>query len=160
VTIDVFPRGKSGECPEAPPIKDGEECAEGGECLQGRCGSFCERRKIGKKPCICSNPVDSCFRCCRSGNQTADCLPYNRSVDFVMPNGTRCIHGSCDRGVCIKEVTDVISHLSKIIDNLSRPTFWKFVGDNLVGIIVACSTLLWVPLAWLVSRMDTVNLEN
>uniref|UniRef100_A0A0M3KI71 ADAM 17-like protease (inferred by orthology to a D. melanogaster protein) n=1 Tax=Anisakis simplex TaxID=6269 RepID=A0A0M3KI71_ANISI len=45
--------GKSGECPQPQPIEDGRECVEEGECLNGRCLTFCERPSINKKPCIC-----------------------------------------------------------------------------------------------------------
>uniref|UniRef100_A0A914V897 ADAM 17-like protease n=1 Tax=Plectus sambesii TaxID=2011161 RepID=A0A914V897_9BILA len=144
--------GYSGECPEPFPLPDGENCFEGGECQGGHCVTFCERKSIGRKPCICSNPDDSCYRCCRSGN--GRCAPYLKSPEHILRNGTRCIHGYCDRGVCLKEVTDVVSHLWSIIDKLDRTTFWKFVEDNLVLLVIIISLIFWIPASIIVNYLD------
>ncbi|VDN26198.1 unnamed protein product [Gongylonema pulchrum] len=144
--------GKSGECPEPGFVKDGTPCIEDGECRNGHCLSFCERPSVNKKPCMCSKEADACLRCCRSENGT--CEPYSRDAKYVLKDGTRCIHGTCRRAVCIKEVADVVSHLWNIIENLDETNFWKFVGDNLVGIILSIVLLIWIPASILVHRID------
>lgn len=47
--------GYSGECPPAPPVPDGQECIEEGECANGICLPFCQKKSIGKKSCICED---------------------------------------------------------------------------------------------------------
>ncbi|VDO61460.1 unnamed protein product, partial [Haemonchus placei] len=45
--------GHSGECPSAPAIANGSPCIEEGECQDGVCLPYCERKSIAKKSCIC-----------------------------------------------------------------------------------------------------------
>ncbi|KHN75154.1 ADAM 17-like protease [Toxocara canis] len=150
--------GKSGECPEPPAIDDGRECLEEGECLNGRCLTFCERPAINKKPCICPNAADSCLRCCRSSNGT--CEPFARSHKYILRNGTRCIHGYCRNVLCIKEVADVVSHFWHIIENIDETNFWKFVEDNLIGLVLSVTLLFWIPISVLVHSIDSARAKR
>ncbi|VDN07423.1 unnamed protein product [Thelazia callipaeda] len=152
--LSSYCTGNSGECPEPGFVEDGTSCIEDGECLNGQCLTFCERPSVNKKPCMCSREAVACLRCCRSENGT--CEPYSRDPKYVLKDGTRCIHGTCSRAVCIKEVADVVSHFWNIIENLDETNFWKFVSDNLVGIIVAVVLIVWVPASVLIHKMDKV----
>lgn len=117
-----------------------------GECHNGTCVSFCERRSIRKKPCICENSksinvmaieglegphflisvTQTCFRCCRDTN-SSECVPYTPPSGryLIVSNGTRCIHGYCYDGRCMKEAADFVQHLWRIIDKLDINSFCK-----------------------------------
>ena len=161
--------GETGACPAPPqPVADGTECLDYGECQAGVCRSFCEKATIRKRPCICANVTDSCYRCCRD-EATGVCEPHARSdyQPFRLAQGTRCIHGSCDaRGVCNKEAVDVVQHLLKILNDLDKNTFRElnelgirervavsFLGRNLIGVIIILTLALWIPAAILVHYM-------
>uniref|UniRef100_A0A915PKI1 Peptidase M12B domain-containing protein n=1 Tax=Setaria digitata TaxID=48799 RepID=A0A915PKI1_9BILA len=155
--LSSYCTGSSGECPEPGFVQDGTPCIEDGECLNGLCLTFCERPSVNKKPCMCNREAVACLRCCRSENET--CEPYSYDPKYILRDGTRCIHGTCSGAVCIKEVADVVSHLWNIIENLDETNFWKFVGDNLVGIIAAVVLIIWIPASILIHRIDKAR-EN
>ncbi|CAG9531237.1 unnamed protein product [Cercopithifilaria johnstoni] len=150
--LSSYCTGDSGECPEPGYVQDGTPCIEDGECLKGHCLTFCERPSINKKPCMCSREAVACLRCCRSENGT--CEPYSYDPKYILKDGTRCIHGTCSQAVCIKEVADFVSHFWYIIENLDETNFWKFVGDNLVGIIAAVVLIIWIPASILIHKID------
>ncbi|KAK6113548.1 Metallo-peptidase M12 family protein [Brugia pahangi] len=150
--LSSYCTGNSGECPEPGFVQDGTPCIEDGECLNGHCLTFCEKPSVNKKPCMCSREAVACLRCCRSENGT--CEPYSYDPKYILKDGTRCIHGTCLRAICIKEVADVISHFWSIIENIDEKNFWKFVGDNLVGIIAAIVLIIWIPASIIIHKID------
>ncbi|KAK6114534.1 Metallo-peptidase M12 family protein [Brugia pahangi] len=150
--LSSYCTGNSGECPEPGFVQDGTPCIEDGECLNGHCLTFCEKPSVNKKPCMCSREAVACLRCCRSENGT--CEPYSYDPKYILKDGTRCIHGTCLRAICIKEVADVISHFWSIIENIDETNFWKFVGDNLVGIIAAIVLIIWIPASIIIHKID------
>ncbi|CAP34665.2 Protein CBR-ADM-4 [Caenorhabditis briggsae] len=99
---DALCNGLTGECPPAPPVADQQECLEGGECFNGVCLPFCEKKSIGQKSCICENLEISCRRCCRDQNGT--CSPVPGPV--YLRDGIRCSKGTCRDRKCVNEAVD------------------------------------------------------
>ncbi|KAM3727579.1 ADAM 17-like protease [Dirofilaria immitis] len=153
--LSSYCTGNSGDCPEPGFVQDGTACIEDGECLNGHCLTFCERPSVNKKPCMCSREAVACLRCCRSENGT--CEPYSYDPKFILKDGTRCIHGTCSKAICIKEIADFVSHFWYIIKNLDEKNFWKFVNDNLVAIIAAIVLVVWVPASIFIHRIDKAH---
>ncbi|PAV74174.1 hypothetical protein WR25_08745 isoform C [Diploscapter pachys] len=143
--------GVSGDCPPAPPIEDGIECLDEGECQAGVCVPFCEKKKIGKKACICEDVEQSCHRCCRDPkNASALCEPHPGATD--LKDGTWCIKGVCKNSKCTTEVTDQVVNLLTVLSDGNR--FWNFVVSNMVGIIIVLFCCLWFPAGFIVRKWD------
>uniref|UniRef100_A0A1I7XW17 Peptidase M12B domain-containing protein n=1 Tax=Heterorhabditis bacteriophora TaxID=37862 RepID=A0A1I7XW17_HETBA len=145
--------GLSGECPLAPPIRDGSPCVEDGECKAGRCLPYCERSDIGKKTCICEEVDLSCRRCCRSENVTSKCEPQEGAAD--LKDGTWCVRGYCKNSKCLNEVADFITNSLGVLSDGSR--IWPFVQSNIVGIIVVLSLCVWCPVGCWIAKVNITS---
>ncbi|KRY57565.1 ADAM 17-like protease [Trichinella britovi] len=148
--------GKSAECPTANATADGTPCLDEGECQNGECVSFCEKKNINMKPCICENETESCFRCCRS-KISNECRPFiqkNFDKPKLLKDGTRCIHGYCSNGTCIREVQDLIEHIWNIIDKWDINSFIKFIKNNMVGTVAILTLCIWIPVSIFVNSID------
>jgi len=119
--------GISSECPASAPQPDGTECLEKGLCRNGTCLPFCETQ--GYQSCMCDTPADACKRCCRYHlNDT--CFPFE-PYD-VLPDGTPCVHGFCNSGICEKTVQDIVERFWDIVEELSINRVLAVLKDNLV----------------------------
>lgn len=47
--------GKSSECPKSPPMDDGTNCLERGQCRLGKCVPYCETQ--GLQSCMCDTSM-------------------------------------------------------------------------------------------------------
>ncbi|KAK4003561.1 LOW QUALITY PROTEIN: ADAM 17-like protease [Daphnia magna] len=141
--------GTSSECPASAPQPDGTECLEKGQCRNGTCLPFCETQNY--QSCMCDTVADACKRCCRYHlNDT--CFPFE-PYD-ILPDGTPCVHGFCNSGICEKTVQDIVERFWDIVEELSINRVLSMLKDNLVGAVLIVSTLLWIPASCLISWVD------
>ncbi|VDP08976.1 unnamed protein product [Soboliphyme baturini] len=149
--------GESAECPDQIFMPDGTPCLDEGECRSGECVSFCERQDINMAPCICENVTESCYRCCRASS-AGECQPFltgpNKSVKLTLADGTRCIQGYCKGAVCKREVQDIIEYMWDIIEKLDINGAVKLLRNNIVGVVIILTLMVWVPAGIVVHRID------
>ncbi|KPJ03069.1 ADAM 17-like protease [Papilio xuthus] len=137
--------GASADCPKAPAIADEHECAERGRCRNGSCVPYCETQ--GMHSCMCDIVADACKRCCRKSlNKT--CFPV--AHNDILPDGTPCIQGFCNKGVCEKTIQDVVERIWNIIEDININNVLGFLRDNIVGVAALATALLWIPASCLV----------
>ncbi|CAH0393658.1 unnamed protein product [Bemisia tabaci] len=141
--------GNSPECPRSPFMADGTKCLEKGQCRAGKCIPFCETLNL--QSCMCDIIADACRRCCRKTlNDT--CFPVDPTD--ILPDGTPCIQGFCNKGVCEKTVQDVVERFWDIIEDINISKLLVFLRDNIVGTVVLISALIWIPASCLVNYVD------
>ncbi|KAK2708701.1 ADAM 17-like protease [Artemia franciscana] len=139
----------SPECPPSPPMPDGTGCIERGQCRNGTCLPFCETQ--GLQSCMCDTPGDACKRCCRVHlNDT--CFAYDPTD--ILPDGTPCVHGFCNNGICEKTVQDIVERFWDIIEDITINKVMDGIKSNLVGVIVAISAIIWIPASCIISYID------
>ncbi|RWS05400.1 hypothetical protein B4U79_02466 [Dinothrombium tinctorium] len=139
-------------CPKADPLSDGTICLDKGVCRGGRCVPFCEIR--GLHSCMCDSKANECKRCCRSSLIfNATCEPYSETE--VLPNGTPCKFGYCLDGRCKRvEGQGIIRRFWGIIEEGNVNAFARFMKDNIVGVIIVVSLLLWIPSTYFIDKYD------
>jgi len=141
--------GTKAECPVSAPQPDGTECLEKGLCRNGTCLPFCETQ--GYQSCMCDTVADACKRCCRYHlNDT--CFPFEPFE--ILLDGTPCVHGFCNSGICEKTVQDIVERFWDIVEELSINRVLAVLKDNLVGAVLIVSTILWIPASCLISWID------
>ncbi|XP_071441770.1 ADAM 17-like protease isoform X1 [Hetaerina americana] len=147
--------GTSPECPRSPPLPDATPCLERGQCRHGRCIPYCETQ--GLQSCMCDIIGDACKRCCRM-NLNETCFPVDQQD--ILPDGTPCIQGFCNKGVCEKTVQDVVERFWDIIEEISISRVLVFLRDNVVGAVLLCTALAWLPASCLISWADARALSR
>ncbi|CAH2049560.1 unnamed protein product, partial [Iphiclides podalirius] len=141
--------GATADCPKAPAIADEHECAERGRCRNGSCVPYCETQ--GMHSCMCDIVADACKRCCRKSlNKT--CFPV--AHNDILPDGTPCIQGFCNKGVCEKTIQDVVERIWNIIEDININNVLGFLRDNIVGVVVLVTALVWIPASCVISYVD------
>uniref|UniRef100_A0A336LS44 CSON015415 protein n=1 Tax=Culicoides sonorensis TaxID=179676 RepID=A0A336LS44_CULSO len=144
--------GNHADCPKSPPMTDGTICQERGQCRNGKCIPYCETQ--GLQSCMCDVLQDACKRCCRmSINETCFAV---EPLD-ILPDGTPCIQGFCNKGMCEKTIQDVVERFWDIIEEININKVLKFLRDNLVMVVVFVTTLFWVPASCIISYFDRKN---
>jgi len=104
-----------------------------------------------------STVANSCKRCCRPTlNHTCDPV---EPVD-VLPNGTPCIQGFCNEGVCEKTVQDVVERFWDIIEEININKLLLFLRDNVVGTVILVTALVWIPSSCLINYFDKKRLKK
>ncbi|XP_047500648.1 ADAM 17-like protease [Penaeus chinensis] len=147
--------GTTAGCPKAKPMEDGTPCIEKGQCHQGSCLPYCETQEM--QSCMCDTIDDACKRCCRKTlNDT--CFPVT-PLD-ILPDGTPCIHGFCNKGKCEKTVQDVVERFWDIIEDININTVLMFLRDNIVGTVIIISVIIWVPASCIFSYVDRRRQED
>ncbi|KAJ1521968.1 hypothetical protein ONE63_002298 [Megalurothrips usitatus] len=153
--------GNSADCPRSPPMPDGTNCLERGQCRAGKCIPYCETQ--GLQSCMCDirkgvsktiqkeDLANACKRCCRQ-NLNDTCFPVE--PQDTLPDGTPCIQGFCNKGVCEKTVQDVVERFWDIIEDININKLLLFLRDNIVGTVVLVSAIIWVPASCLISYVD------
>ncbi|XP_063706885.1 ADAM 17-like protease [Culicoides brevitarsis] len=141
--------GNHADCPKSPPMTDGTICQERGQCRNGKCIPYCETQ--GLQSCMCDVLQDACKRCCRmSINETC----FAVEPPDILPDGTPCIQGFCNKGMCEKTIQDVVERFWDIIEEININKVLKFLRDNLVMVVVFITTLFWVPASCVISYFD------
>ena len=149
-----FCTGASADCPPSRPMPEGTPCIEKGRCsgaaADGKCVPYCETR--GRESCACDTEASACRRCCRARGSNTTCVA-ERPAD-ILPDGTPCFQGFCSGGRCEK-TSQVVYRAWDLVDGTwDLGTVLRFMKDNIVGLVVLASLLVWVPLSCLVSWMD------
>ncbi|EAA08066.5 AGAP002381-PA [Anopheles gambiae str. PEST] len=141
--------GNHAECPKSPPMSDGTMCQERGQCRNGKCVPYCETQ--GLQSCMCDIIADACKRCCRQSiNET--CFPVE--PPDVLPDGTPCIQGFCNKGMCEKTIQDVVERFWDIIEEININKVLRFLRDNIVMAVVMLTALFWIPVSCVISYFD------
>ncbi|XP_055549816.1 ADAM 17-like protease isoform X2 [Wyeomyia smithii] len=141
--------GNHADCPKSPPMGDGTMCQERGQCRNGKCVPYCETQ--GLQSCMCDTMADACKRCCRQSiNET--CFPVE--PPDVLPDGTPCIQGFCNKGMCEKTIQDVVERFWDIIEEININKVLRFLRDNIVMAVVMLTALFWIPVSCIISYFD------
>ncbi|KXJ69034.1 hypothetical protein RP20_CCG000415 [Aedes albopictus] len=141
--------GNHADCPKSPPMGDGTMCLERGQCRNGKCVPYCETQ--GLQSCMCDTMADACKRCCRQSiNET--CFPVE--PPDVLPDGTPCIQGFCNKGMCEKTIQDVVERFWDIIEEININKVLRFLRDNIVMAVVMLTALFWIPASCIISYFD------
>ncbi|CAD6993212.1 ADAM 17-like protease [Ceratitis capitata] len=147
--------GTHAECPKSPPMADGTICQERGQCRNGKCIPYCETQ--GLQSCMCDIIQDACKRCCRmSINET--CFPVE--PPDMLPDGTPCIQGFCNKGVCEKTIQDVVERFWDIIEEININRVLRFLKDNIVMTVVVITSIFWIPISCAISYFDRKKLRH
>ncbi|KAK6627964.1 hypothetical protein RUM44_010446 [Polyplax serrata] len=141
--------GTSAECPKSPPMMDTTTCLEKGQCKDGKCIPYCETK--GQQSCMCDKLENACKRCCR--NHLNDTCAPDSSQD-ILGDGTPCVQGFCNKGICEKTIQDVVERFWDIIEEININKVLLFLRDNIVGATIIVSALIWIPASCLVSYVD------
>ena len=112
----------SSKCPQPSPLNDTTPCLDRGQCFKGKCQSFCQTK--GLWTCMCEEPKDACFRCCRAPFDNSSCIPY-RPLD-PLPDGTPCKYGFCEKNRCERSVQDPLQRFWDIVEEININTFCKY----------------------------------
>ncbi|XP_076068053.1 ADAM 17-like protease [Oratosquilla oratoria] len=147
--------GVEAECPKASPMPNGTPCIERGKCFQGKCLPFCETRNL--QSCMCDTIENACKRCCRR-TLNDSCFPVE--PPDILPDGTPCIHGFCNKGECEKTAQDVVKHFWDIIEDININTVLRFLRDNIVGTVIIISVIIWIPASCIFSYVDRRRQEE
>ena len=101
--------------------------------------------------------INSCKRCCRPTlNHTCDPV----EPEDILPNGTPCIQGFCNEGVCEKTVQDVVERFWDIIEEININKLLLFLRDNVVGTVILLTALFWIPASCLINYFDKKRLRK
>ncbi|CAG0914539.1 unnamed protein product [Notodromas monacha] len=148
---DVHCDGISPICGSPLPLKDGAECFNKGQCLNGTCVSFCKAIH-GSQDCFCSAVKDACKRCCETASQGCQPVIPNQFLD----NGHQCAFGVCHQGKCKLSVWDMVKRKFSINGDPDEQgkVLSRVFKDCLVFWVVFLSALVWVPISCLISRHD------
>ena len=163
--------GASPDCPKSQAMPDGTTCQERGQCRNGKCIPYCETQ--GLQSCMCDIIQDACKRCCRmSINETC----FAVDPPDQLPDGTPCIQGFCNKGMCEKTIQDVVERFWDIIEEININKVLRFLRDNIVSkclwsylknilkyktnllqftvAVVMLTSLFWIPVSCLISYFD------
>lgn len=172
--------GSSTACGEAKEFKKGEECitgnGENGKCRGGECVILCHYDNLDT--CLCQGE-DSCKVCCKKKDEADNdnheeeyddeedgsgeeevrvvsggevCKPMTPVI--MLSNGTACSNGFCFNGLCREAKGGILNRLWEIMRINDISQFGIFVKNNIVGIIIFISTLIWAPAMCLINRYD------
>ncbi|XP_014283279.1 ADAM 17-like protease isoform X2 [Halyomorpha halys] len=148
--------GTASDCPKSASMRDGTECLEKGKCTNGKCVPYCETK--GLQSCMCDTPPENaCKRCCRM-NLNATCFPVQPAD--ILPDGTPCIHGFCNHGVCEKTIQDVVERFWDIIEDININKVLVILRDNVVGAVIIVTSLIWIPASCLINYIDRKRLRE
>ncbi|CAG2108562.1 unnamed protein product, partial [Medioppia subpectinata] len=142
------------QCLEARPVADGSDCLDRGQCQAGKCVAYCTA--IGRQPCLCEQPMDACYRCCRLTNNT--CRPLEPRDP--LSDGTPCRYGFCDKQICQKQIQDFVGRFWKVIDKITINSFVRFMKDNIVGAVVVVTLIVWIPIGCAINFYDQKQMEE
>lgn len=130
-------------------MADGTKCIDRGECRGGKCIPFCETQDL--QTCMCDTTPDSCKRCCRmvlyrlaksSFQNLSSFLYFFQNLNtscFVMqpeemlPDGTPCKTGFCNKGVCEPTMTDIVVRIWGFFEDFNLGSVMRFLKVNIIS---------------------------
>lgn len=83
-----------------------------------------------------------------SMNET--CFPVD--PQDILQDGTPCIQGFCNKGVCEKTVQDVVERFWDIIEDININKVLLFLRDNIVGTVMLVTALIWIPAGCVIGK--------
>jgi len=85
-------------------------------------------------------------------NLNDTCFPVD--PQDILPDGTPCIQGFCNKGMCEKTVQDVVERFWDIIEDININKVLVFLKDNIVGTVILVTAIIWIPASCVVSYVD------
>lgn len=80
------------------------------------------------------------------------CYPVDHAD--ILPDGTPCIQGFCNKGHCEKTIQDVVERFWDIIEDININKVLLFLKDNIVGTVVLVTALIWIPASCVIGYFD------
>lgn len=123
-------------------MADGTKCIDRGECRGGKCIPFCETQDL--QTCMCDTTPDSCKRCCRMVKSSfCNLCCHQSNVEFsfqnlntscfvmqpeeMLPDGTPCKTGFCNKGVCEPTMTDIVVRIWGFFEDFNLGSVMRFL---------------------------------
>ena len=122
-------------------MADGTKCIDRGECRGGKCIPFCETQDL--QTCMCDTTPDSCKRCCRMVKSFSSFKNQQSNVEFsfqnlntscfvmqpeeMLPDGTPCKTGFCNKGVCEPTMTDIVVRIWGFFEDFNLGSVMRFL---------------------------------
>lgn len=72
----------------------------------------------------------------------------------ILPDGTPCIQGFCNKGACEKTIQDVVERFWDIIEDININKVMRFLKDNIVGAVILITATIWIPSSCVISYVD------
>ncbi|XP_033640330.1 ADAM 17-like protease [Asterias rubens] len=142
------------DCPPSLPKNNGAECVDSGECREGQCIPFCEKKN--HISCICQGLAESCKRCCQKPGETL-CAPQinlTTNTELLQADGRPCSEGVCIKGSCESQTQDFIERLFDVFEGITINKIARILKDNVVAATIIISLVIWLPCSCLVNYMD------
>lgn len=86
------------------------------------------------------------------------CFPIDPAD--ILPDGTPCIQGFCNKGICEKTIQDVVERFWDIIEDININKVIRFLKDNIVGAVIICTAIVWIPASCIVSYIDGRRIKD
>lgn len=86
------------------------------------------------------------------------CFPID--PQDILPDGTPCIHGFCNKGTCEKTIQDVVERFWDIIEDININKVMRFLKDNIVGAVIISTALVWIPTSCVISYIDKRSMKD
>ena len=80
------------------------------------------------------------------------CFPVD--PQDILPDGTPCIQGFCNKGMCEKTIQDVVERFWDIIEDININKVLVFLKDNIVGTVILVTAIIWIPASCVISYVD------
>ena len=84
--------------------------------------------------CMCDTTPDSCKRCCRM-NLNTSC--FVMQPEEMLPDGTPCKTGFCNKGVCEPTMTDIVVRIWGFFEDFNLNSVMRFLKVRLFGICIS-----------------------
>ena len=82
--------------------------------------------------CMCDTTPDSCKRCCRM-NLNTSC--FVMQPEEMLPDGTPCKTGFCNKGVCEPTMTDIVVRIWGFFEDFNLNSVMRFLKVRFFGIV-------------------------
>ena len=78
---------------------------------------------------MCDTPTDSCKRCCRM-NLNTSC--FVMQPEEMLPDGTPCKTGFCNKGVCEPTMTDIVIRIWDFFEDFKFSSVMRFLKVSIM----------------------------
>lgn len=77
------------------------------------------------------------------------------SVLLITDNGNYL-----SQGICEKTIQDVVERFWDIIEDININKVMRFLKDNIVGAVIICTAIIWIPASCVVSYIDRRRIKE